>query len=309
LVEGRGVPAYARLDLAGNGLVGPVGVAFSTGGSIATGRIRGEVIGMPSTPASDPTGALVAATTDVPFGDDPDIVGAGAADATGDYSVDRLTDDTYYLISVLDSNGDGRVDPESGDALGVYGVVDFENDLPDSVMVAGGGTVTGADIQLFDPTSISGLVTYEGTMYRDGEFPVYIGVFDTTAFDPTSTPDHDRTGTWPYDLEFAFSTIDDGLVAGTYYVGAFLDVNSTGLYEPLTDPAGLYGGASPVPVTLADGEDAMGLIVRTDDPGALATPLPGGAWASAPTHARAAALVRWAADVVRAANGAARWKP
>jgi len=294
----------AVLDFAGNGLVGPVSVVFSTGGSIANGRIVGTVIGMPSTPAANPAGAVVVATTNPPFTDDPIIVGAGVAGGGGGYSVQNLVDDTYYLISVLDSNDDGKIEIDTGDAIGVYGIVNFMTDSPDSVTIAGGGTVGNVNINLLDPTGISGIATYEGTAYRDGFYPLYVGVFDTTSFDPTAMPDYGWYGTWPFDVEFSFNGLDDGLLPGTYYVAAFIDVGFDGGYDPGTDPAGFYG--TPTPITLANGEDALGLIVRTYDPGTLARSLPSGAWKGAAKNERTAALMRWAAAAVREATVSTR---
>ena len=45
------------------------------------------------------------------------------------------------------------------------------------------------------------------------------------------------------------------------------DIRSMGNYNPGTDPAGSYGGAStPTPANLTNGQDALGIHISMDDP-------------------------------------------
>jgi hypothetical protein len=54
---------------------------------------------------------------------------------------------------------------------------------------------------------------------------------------------------------------------GVYYVGAYLDVNFNGDYDPAVDPGGLYGmGNEITPVTIADGSDGINIDVYIEDP-------------------------------------------
>jgi hypothetical protein len=258
-------------DLAGNGIVNPAVIAFSTGSALAGGSFAGTIAGDPGTAADDPTGAFVAAGDRLIFdGDDILILGVAVVAGNDTYDIRRLPDGVYYPISVKDTNGDNEIDPTTGDAIGLYGIDFSIDDLePDSVTIVGGSRVTGVDFPLIDPSAITGRVLYEGT-YSGSFYDIGVGVFDTTAFDPTGPPDYGVFGSWPYYTEFVFNVFDDGLVDGTYYVGAFLDVNGNLQYDPVLEPAGFYGGSVPTPITIQNGSDAVGLIVVMDDPGATA---------------------------------------
>ena len=144
---------------------------------------------------------------------------------------------------MLDSNGDGTVDPSSGDAFGLFGV-DFPNDFEaDSAQVVTGQMVLGVDFQLFDPVSINGTVNYTGS--GTSIAPYYVGVFVTTGFDINNLPEPDYSNDgdfWPNSPDYAIGELDTGLPPGTYYVGAYLDVNFNEMFDDGIDPAGFYGG-------------------------------------------------------------------
>jgi hypothetical protein len=258
-------------DLAGNGNAGAIQITWSTGSSLPTGRISGVIAGDPGTPAADPAGAIVIAAEDNPFGssDDFGIAGSGVVGANGSYSITNLRDGWYFPVSAMDSNGDGSIDPDRGDAIGAYGVVLGEDNVPDSVQVTGGRPVTGIDFALFDPMAIAGTLSYSGTLME--VYPLFVGVFDTTGFDAGNLPEpvYGTQSTWPFQRDYSVDEFDNGLAPGTYYVGAFLDVNFSGSFDSGLEPAGLYGGAEPTAITLGPGEDALHVDILMQDPGAL----------------------------------------
>jgi Bacterial Ig-like domain len=253
-------------DLAGNGFADVVVIQFTTGNALASGSLAGTLSGDPnSNYANDPTGATVVASTSSPFaGDDFIVGGADVVAGNNGYDIGHLRDDVYYPIAVMDSNGDGAIDPSTGDAIGAFGIdigtQDFE---ADSVIISGGNRETGVNFPLFDPSAITGTVQYEGG-YDWNVYNVLVGLFDTSGFDPTDPPVLATEANWP-ERDWNFETLD-GLVDGDYYVGAFLDVNSNFQYDPATEPAGLYGGNSPTVVHVENGSDVLDLVITMQDP-------------------------------------------
>ena len=275
-------------DLAGNGIVNPVTIRFTTGSALATGSFAGTLTGDPgSNYASDPTGALVAAATAFPFGgnDDFDILGTDVVATNNTYDILNLPDDVYYPIAVMNTNGDNELDPSSGDAIGAFGVnFDTGDFSPDSITIAGGNHAAGVNFPLFDPSAIAGTVSYAGS-YAGGSYEIFVGVFDINGFNPTNPPDYGTTAFWPSYLEWRFNTLDDLLVDGDYYVGAFLDVNGNQQYDSGSDPAGFYGGiVSPTAIHLANGSDAVEIVIALEDATAL-NPSLGVVWSTDATHA------------------------
>jgi methionine-rich copper-binding protein CopC len=284
------IPAGFIRDLAGNGNADSYTIQFTTGSSFASGRIEGTLSGDPySVAADDPTGAIVVATTVELFGqnDEIDILGVGFVAANDTYAIERLPDGTYYPFALLDSNGDGIVDPEMGDAFGAYGVDVRNQDLTQlRVFVTGGSTESQIDFPLFDPVTIAGSVIYDGDAYASEltNYNYYAGAFDAATFDPdnpgvpaASTED----GPLAWDPHYTISQLDNGLDPGTYYVGGYLDVNSNGLYDPDVDPAGFYASPTGEPraVTVENGTDFLEVDIHIDDPqGALSmsSPVPWG---------------------------------
>lgn len=169
----------------------------------------------------------------------------------------------------MDSNGDGQIDTDYGDALGAYGIqygVDMDID---SVTVTG-SPETGIDFPLWDPVAIAGTVSYQGT-YASGDYPIFFGLFDTTGFDVNNLPEPiaGEDEWWPYEPDYAFSESEDSLLVdgGTYYVGAFLDVNYSDSLETDVDPTGLFGtGGVPTPITLVNGADKLDADIVLVDP-------------------------------------------
>lgn len=251
-------------DLAGNGIVGVHTVQFTTAATLAGGSIGGTVTGDPGTGANDPTGAQLIATDSNPFNQETfHVFGSNTVAGNNTYNVLYLPDNLYYIITVMDTNHDGDLDPSSGDAVGGFGVDIPNNDLdPDSIAVAGGAHVTGKNFAMFDPASVSGTVTYTGELTG----PVLVGLFDTNGFSIDDTPIA-GTDAFGIDNEWIINQLDSGFTEDTVYVGAFMDVNLNGDYDPASEPAGFYGGLpTPTSVSLSNGVDRTGIVVPISDP-------------------------------------------
>jgi hypothetical protein len=266
-------------DYAGNPLSGVYWVKFTTGAAFPTGGFGGTISGDPnSIAAADPEGAMVIAFMTNIFegggGDgSPPIGGIGVVGENGDYEVGFLEDGTYWPVAWMDTDGDGRLQPEYGDVIGVYGV-DFGSleGEPGSVEVSGGSVETGIDFPLYDPIAIWGRVTYGGTEYSATlqDYKYSVGIFDTSTYDPENlTPEY---GTEPNNIYgepyFNVNEFEDGLVDGSYYIGAYLDVNGNENYDPDIDPAGFYEVDGEMTcVTVENGQDSGdGIVIVLRDP-------------------------------------------
>lgn len=138
-------------------------LTFSTGPSIATGAISGTISDDPDSPYDDVIeNTIVALFTENVFSEtstnDSEPIGVADVDSLGAYHFSFLEDETYWLIALQDTNGDGTINElQMGDALGVYS----SPDVMDSVAVSG-ATVSGIDFDLYDPEAIAGELFYAG---------------------------------------------------------------------------------------------------------------------------------------------------
>jgi hypothetical protein len=132
----------------------------------------------------------------------------------------------------------------------------------------------GINFTLYDLMGIWGEVSYGGTAHAGDltQFQFYAGLFDTTGFDPDNLGEPVLgTGAQSiiFDREYVFNEFNDGLMAGTYYVGAYMDVNpgdGPG-YNPAVDPIGFYMMNSELgPVTVMNGSDGAGTEIVLEDP-------------------------------------------
>jgi hypothetical protein len=270
------LPEGAVEDMSGNLMRESAVVRFTTDSNFPQGRISGTISGDPdSDDAFDPQGAVVLASSEFLFtAEEPAIEGAGIVGADGRYDITELPDDDYFLVVLLDSNGDDELNPDDGDAAGAYGFHPPDDENPDAVPLTGGVHVQDIDFRLWDASVINGNVFYAGTEYRDilYMYNYHVGLFDTTLFDPENVPpavDGDGPFDMVWETEFHLGGLDeeDRIVDGTYYVGAFLDGNGNDDYDPDVDPTGLYMvDGSLVPVTVENGRDAMGIVIYLEDP-------------------------------------------
>jgi hypothetical protein len=201
------------------------------------------------------------------FGDpEPSVVGTGLIKDNNTYKVDLPPDDVYYPTAIMDSNHNGTIDPSQGDAIGMYGIDIGAGDTSvDSVTITGGADLLGVNFPLYDPSAITGTVSYSGS-YSDGYYNLYIGLFDTSNWDVNDPPVAGTGAFWSNYPEWWFNTIESGLTDDTYYVGAFLDVNFNGIYDTTVDPAGYYGGLPPTSVHFENGSDVLDLVIPLTDP-------------------------------------------
>lgn len=259
-------------DLSGNGNTSVVQIRFSTGAALATGSFAGSIAGDPNSDfAQDPSGARIFAVTEL-FEDFDALEIAGSTTVAGNDSYDllNLADGDFYAISIMNTNNDGRLNPLYGDAIGAFGV-DFSvfDTEADSVSIAGGNRVTDVDFPLFDPSAIAGTISYNGA-YADGEHMIGVGLFVAATFDPMNSPDYGIEAFWPFSPEWLFLNLEHGFADDTYYVGAFLDGNDNLVYDPGTDPIGIFGGmATPTAIDVLDGSDQTDIVITLFDPPAL----------------------------------------
>lgn len=250
-------------DAAGNAGVQLFTLTFSTGQDLATGSLLGKITGDPnSARAADPTGGLVFAGVQSAYDLYTSVV--GMVGATNSYEIPRLAEGEYFPFYVMDSNGDHLFQPNYGDAIGIYGVTNWDANQPPATVYVGRAPVSNVSFRIFDPSAVYGLISYDGL--RSGA--MYVGLFATDGFDPmTSVPVvtniAEWNGTWDYIIN---SLVNGPIPNGTYYVAAYLDADRNGVFDPANDPMGVYGGATPVAVELSHGKDAPGASIVLKDP-------------------------------------------
>jgi hypothetical protein len=265
-------------DVAGNHIEGLQVVRFTTGSALENGSIHGTLAGEPRSEAADPAGATVVVTTRSMFNESisTQTLGSAIVMANGTYTISYLPDGKYFPFALLDTNGDGLLDPYSGDAIGGYGMDFATRDLePDSVLIAAGNDVAGVNFPLYDPSAITGTVTYEG-QHEAGYAYVFVGLFEPSGFTPADPGEPVATSTyrystiWPGRPRWNVNSFVQVIPNGLYYVGAYLDVDDNRIYDPGTEPLGFYGGIdSPTPVRVANGNDVSGLVIPLADPDPL----------------------------------------
>jgi hypothetical protein len=112
----------------------------------------------------------------------------------------------------------------------------------------------------------------------------FVGAFDAETFEPNNPGDPaawTEDGPLAWDAEYAINALDSGLKAGTYYVGAYIDVNSNGIFDSAIDPSGFYSNMQsgiPYPITVENGGDATNVDIYIEMPSGGALTLPSGKW-------------------------------
>jgi len=277
-------PQGAISDLAGNRMEESVSFRFTTGSGFESGRVAGQLTGDPGTAAANPAGAIVLISSVFIFEYDeegaPPIEGTDIAGTNGVYNVTGLADGMYWPVALMETNDDGKLEIDLGDAVGAYGVDFGTGDTSaDSVVISGGAPATGIDFPLIDPSVIAGQVWYGGSSYADTwwQYDFYVGIFDE---DPSGGDIEPITGTDAASLgndpEYVVHQFDANLAPGTYYVGAYLDINGDTQFDPLNEPAGFYMvDGSIETVTIANGSDVFDVDIEMADP-ALFSSAPSG---------------------------------
>ncbi|HET6348701.1 MAG TPA: Ig-like domain-containing protein [Candidatus Krumholzibacteria bacterium] len=247
-------------DLAGNTVTGITNIVFSTGKSLENGSFSGVVSGAPGTAAADPTGAIVVAGWYTPLAY-TQVVGNDS------YTIMHLEDGSYAILAFKDTNGDGNPTGD-GDAIGAYGADPAAGDFDFStVQLTGGAHITNLDFPIYDPSFVTGRLTYEGA-YQSNTPNTFVGLFAKAGFDPsTSQPVAVTLAYSPYGGTYSLNNMESPFPDGDYYVGAFMDADNNGLFNRAVDPLGVYGGvATPTVVHLAKGSDAFGADILISDP-------------------------------------------
>ena len=251
-------------DLAGNAIVQAFSVVFTTGPALENGSIAGAIGGDPGSAAADPTGAIVSAETDTTNYYRYTLVASNDA-----YQISYLPDDTYYLFAYMDTNGDNRYDPWTGDAIGAYGVdLGARDYYADPVVITGGSHKSRINFPIYDPTAMVGTVTYAGADTL-AESEIFVGLFKVAGFNPSnpSNPVAFYGGYWPYDNDFFLNSVPDEFPDRDYSLFAYMNANEFTTYEPGIDPAGMYGGfAAPTVLHIRNGNDFLNLRFAIEDP-------------------------------------------
>lgn len=128
-------------SVSGEHLKKPAIVTFTTGPSLPTGKIEGNV----SFSSGNPEGTLIGVFTTL-FSDEFPIA-AGVADATGHYAIPYVPEGMYWIAGIQDLNHTGNIKPEPEiDPVGLY---DADGDgLADRLLLTEGETRTNVNLTL-----------------------------------------------------------------------------------------------------------------------------------------------------------------
>jgi methionine-rich copper-binding protein CopC len=120
----------------------PYVITFTTGSSLPTNTVSGTV----SFPGGDPTNTFVGL---LEMGEDgPEYFAGTVVQASnGAYTIPYVEAGDYFIGAIKDSDGDGNLDPPTGDAFNFYDP--DEDGFMDLITVA--GNVTGIDIEIGVP--------------------------------------------------------------------------------------------------------------------------------------------------------------
>ena len=125
------VMAYGIPAQGGGRLSIPSTTFFSTASSFPTGSVSGTVFS--GATGVSPANALVILSSR-PVGDGNPVAVAGAvANGAGNYSIPYAPAGKYYPLSAQDANGDGGIDPTSGDVLAMGDTIHVQNSAVSNV--------------------------------------------------------------------------------------------------------------------------------------------------------------------------------
>ncbi|MFA4836165.1 MAG: carboxypeptidase regulatory-like domain-containing protein, partial [Dehalococcoidia bacterium] len=169
--------------------------------------------------------------------------------APGSYTFPCVPPGTYHVFAWRDINGDGQWG--NNEPQGYYGLA--QTPFDGSVAVSAGQQVSGINFSIYDPTTISGTVTYSGTRITHPEnYNIYLhahrGFVDENAWGSISGPGD-------YTL--------DSVAAGTYEIDSFLDADGSGGWPPTVgDPV---GGNQWIPTIVVIGQPINDVDIAIDD--------------------------------------------
>lgn len=168
----------------------------------------------------------------------------------GSFSINNLGDGEYRLVATVSKDNNllqiGPGEPFSGYEL-------------NPVLIANDQDVTGVDIMIRSE-AIQGTITYTGEE---------TGTITVTAFHSDFAQ-----GIFPANINQMDDSGDFNMIGfqpGTYYVGAYLDINGNLFPEPQTEPFAIYSDAAtalPIPVDVTENGVVTGIdLVLNDLPG------------------------------------------
>ncbi len=156
------------------------------------------------------------------------------------YSFTDLPDGSYYVGAWIDLNESGGGPPDDDEPSEWYG-------SPTAVNITDGNTQTGIDI-IF-PSAPTG--TIEGTVTCNSTHTVFVDLWTSI-----TNPEPELSTSISCGGSYSFTDLPDG----SYYVGAWIDLNESGGGPPDDgEPSEWYG--SPTAVTITDGEIKSGIDI------------------------------------------------
>jgi|LSQX01.2.fsa_nt_gb hypothetical protein len=157
------------------------------------------------------------------------------------YSFTDLPDGTYYVDAWIDIDGSGETGgPGDDEPSAWYG-------SPTAVEITGGNSQSGIDITF--PSSNTGAI--EGTVTCDSIHPVFVDLWAST-----TNPEPELSTTIACGGSYSFTNLPNG----TYYVGAWIDLNESGDGPPDPgEPYVWYGDQTAV--TITGGETKSGIDI------------------------------------------------
>ncbi len=245
-INGDGVDDIAVVARDYQNFVGSGSPSYHEGKIWAYYTNAGKVSGTATYTGSQPFTGQISVSAHLNLNDPP--VASSDEIVSGEVYTIYGLDNNYYIAAAMDIDGSGGP-PDPDEPIGWYdGNADS---LPDLVSVSAGSVITGKNIILTDPGSISGIVTCGGCLGVIG--PIRVTAHLNLVDPPLANADSiDSGGTY----------IIEGLPIGNYYIAAYLDVNDSGGPPDPGEPNLMYDNNDdglPDKVTVTAGANITGI--------------------------------------------------
>ncbi len=195
-----------------------------------------------------------------PDGPPVDLIDVPSNDGT--YTFSGLADGTYAICALMDLIDNDQPDP--GEPFNCYD--DDSDGDPDLIVISDSSSHTNIDFELIDPSLIQGTVTYTGSLGVMG--PISVSVHPAVGAEPSASAEGIQSGE-------TYSIFD--LEPGSYYISAYLDIDSSGGPPDPNEPLAWYdenGDGTPDPVEISTaGEVVTGKDILLEDSLYLYLPL------------------------------------
>ncbi len=136
-------------------------------------------------------------------------ISSSAISQPGPYTLEQLPDDTYYVFSFVDVDGDGKRDINEA-----WGYVGYPS-LPTGINLSGGVNTTNQDVYLYKPGRVEGSISYSGTDSGQIFINAFLGEYLIQRRDMLNVGNY----------------MLGGLLPGTYRIRVFMDVNGNARYD------------------------------------------------------------------------------